>query len=74
MQIDWNTISLWVLFWLVGHLMGLVIGYFMGQANGAKNYGMIAGHLKRLLNESAGTDAALKQIEELADAIRKGSE
>ena len=74
MQIDLITVSLWIGFFVVGFFLGGMWLYNKGIRDGAKDYEMIADHLKRLLIENTGTDSALKEIEELADAIRKGSE
>lgn len=65
---------IWIIFWAGAVLGGFIMGFVVGRVQGAKNYEMILKHLESVWNARDEADKWLGEIEELADAIRKGSE
>ena len=74
MQIDWFAFGLWMGFLLTGLIVGGMFGYIKGKVDGAQNYPLIVGYLRKTLDSREDADAELESIRTTINAIKEGSE
>jgi len=74
----WVEGAIWVCFFMAGFGLGGLLGgiwlYNKGVRDGAQDYLMIIKYLEDVYHKRELEDRGLGEIENVADAIRKGSE